>query len=376
MTFQHKYLSPTELVHIEQLSEGEFNNATLQKLLMKMDNIFDTYTPDKTVMSYMHQHASSLNWKHELDFRHPNERTRDTNTNVIKSKPTRLKEKSSSKRLKSRMPKALQCRHPKCQQKGTHTTHKHSDCIYRTTNPKVTNPKHQSSFSASRSPHRHKSVHPNLGKAPIRDKSHSKSVPHTANNSVRSCYICNSDKYLANTCPNKGHNKALAKARLKNDVNFMAQWQETFTTEAQQQCAQRIVDAYDHDNVCPRCLQVITYPHQCHPNDNHIIEELSTVRNLLSQSTMLDDIRLAHNPSHDSTHSNNEGVSVNSNFFFVSGGEDSDTVQVQTSMPTPAQTPSPPPSHEDKEFTTSDTQSDSDTQSEQYISDVDSLVSE
>ncbi len=67
------HLSPNEVASITKFNEGEFTDAALLKLLSKLNASFERYEPDKAVMTYLHQHARTLNF--ELDFKNPKERT-------------------------------------------------------------------------------------------------------------------------------------------------------------------------------------------------------------------------------------------------------------------------------------------------------------
>jgi hypothetical protein len=54
---------------VTKLMEVEFDEHILQKLFTRLSSLFATYTPDKSVMDYLHQHSSSLQWENKFDFR-------------------------------------------------------------------------------------------------------------------------------------------------------------------------------------------------------------------------------------------------------------------------------------------------------------------
>ena len=69
--------------------------------------------------------------------------------------------------------------------------------------------------------------HPNLGKAPSKNKDHksksdvkSPATVQVASNNGRKCYICNDPNHLANACPQKGEHKKNAKAKLNGNKSL------------------------------------------------------------------------------------------------------------------------------------------------------------
>jgi hypothetical protein len=54
-----QHLTHQECRQIERLSEGEFNERTLQKLVTKLSSNFEPYKPDKAIM----QHTSESTYK-------------------------------------------------------------------------------------------------------------------------------------------------------------------------------------------------------------------------------------------------------------------------------------------------------------------------
>jgi hypothetical protein len=81
ITFKSAHLEAAEMNEIAKLTEGIFDEHVLQKLFARLSSSFDTYSPDKTVMDYLHQHSSSLQWDKKLDFRTPRaNKSQDTRT--------------------------------------------------------------------------------------------------------------------------------------------------------------------------------------------------------------------------------------------------------------------------------------------------------
>jgi hypothetical protein len=103
--------------------------------------------------------------------------------------------------------------------------------------------------------------HPNLGKAPNKNKDHKcksdtsspASLPAATNNNVRKCYICSDPNHLANACPQKSKHKQNAKTtKLKaNKSFFLALFKSSFSSQNEQACASRMIDAWDEDAVPP-----------------------------------------------------------------------------------------------------------------------------
>jgi hypothetical protein len=60
LIFQSQHLTNAEIKHIPHLSEGEFNEKTLQKLVTKLSSTFEPYKPDKAIMQYLNRHTRQL----------------------------------------------------------------------------------------------------------------------------------------------------------------------------------------------------------------------------------------------------------------------------------------------------------------------------
>jgi hypothetical protein len=59
---------------IENLAEGVFNRVVLQNLVTKLATSFNSYKPDKQVMTYLHQHMRALQITEPLNFTNPKDR--------------------------------------------------------------------------------------------------------------------------------------------------------------------------------------------------------------------------------------------------------------------------------------------------------------
>jgi hypothetical protein len=241
MLFQQQHLTANEIRQIKLLPEGEFNEKTLQKLVTKLGSSFEPYKPDKAVMQYVNQHTRQLGLD-PLSFTNPKDKNNSSNKSErrkssssekrkhrtdrsdrkrkrtdasdFKSKSDhksksdyKSKSRDRDKNKKGKVPFGEHCRRPSCKQRGTHTTHKHSECRYKDDD--------------KTSSHKH----PNLGKAPYKAKDHKSKSDTTsqaslpaasATNNVRKCYTCGDPNRLANACPQKSkHNKQNAKTKLK-----------------------------------------------------------------------------------------------------------------------------------------------------------------
>jgi hypothetical protein len=53
-------LRQAEIQQLEHLSEGEFNEKTLQKLVTKLSSTSEQYKPDRAIMQYLNQHTRQL----------------------------------------------------------------------------------------------------------------------------------------------------------------------------------------------------------------------------------------------------------------------------------------------------------------------------
>ncbi len=92
------HLTDADVRSIAKFNEAEFSDASLLKLLSKLNSSFEKYEPDKAVMTYLHQHSKTLNF--ELDFRNPKEQTNEHETRS-KDRKTRPQSSSSNKRTRS-----------------------------------------------------------------------------------------------------------------------------------------------------------------------------------------------------------------------------------------------------------------------------------
>jgi hypothetical protein len=63
--------------------------------------------------------------------------------------------------------------------------------------------------------------------------------------------ICNDPNHLSNACPQKDKNKKHAQSKLKANRSFMALFDASFPKPEAKECAQRIIDAWDEDHICP-----------------------------------------------------------------------------------------------------------------------------
>ncbi len=275
MLYKREHLAQNELTSIKRLTAGEFNEKTLQKLATKLSSNFEPYKPDKAILQYLNNHtrqlgldppsfanpkdknnksdkaerqqSSSSEKKHSKNDRFNKKRKRtDASDFKSKSKDSKTKSRDShhDNKEKGKIPFSEQCRNPPCKQRGTHINHRHKDCRFKDGNQP--SPKH-----------------PNLGKAPTKsedNKSKRESssqarsfTPATAKNDRR-CYICNDPNHLSNTCPQKDKNKKFAQNKLKANRSFMALFQGSFPNPDDKECAQRMIDAWDDDHICPSCI--------------------------------------------------------------------------------------------------------------------------
>jgi hypothetical protein len=337
MLFQAQHLTDQEMREIRLLPEGEFNEKTLQKLVTKLSSNFEPYKPDKAILQYLNNHArqlgldppsfanpkdknnksdkserqqsSSSEKKHSKSDRFNKKRKRtDSSDSKSKSKDFKTKSRESSHGTKQTgsLPVSEQCRNAGCQQRGTHLTHKHKDCRFK---------------RGAQPPPKH----PNLGKAPAKSKDNtSKSesssqarsfTPATANNDRR-CYICNNPNHLSNACPQKGKHKQLAQSKLKANRSFMALFQASFPKPDDKECAQRMIDAWDEDHICPSCIKPCFFAHECNPND---IQVTQRVQHTISNSQLLHYLDEAHNPHITHLQASNP-VTFGTSFFLPTGG--------------------------------------------------------
>ena len=340
MLFRATHLTRQEVAGIRLLSEGEFNEATLQKLVTKLSSKFEPYKPDKAILQYLNNHTRQLG----LDapsFANPkdksynsdkseknkssssdkkNYRTDRSNKKRKRTDASDFKSKSRDHRSKSRdskhdrkdkgkIPFGEQCRHPRCKERGTHSNHRHKDCRFKDGD-------------------KHQPKHPNLGKAPIKDKHNkakrdSSSQPRpsapTPATGDRRCYICNDPNHLANACPQKGKNKQLAQNKLKANRSFMALFDASFTKPGAKECASRMIHAWDEDHICPSCIKPCFFAHECNPDDTQVTQHVPHVRQTIANSQLLHYLQEAHNPHTTHLQASNP-VSFNTSFFLPTGG--------------------------------------------------------
>jgi hypothetical protein len=139
----------------------------LTKLLTKLGASLEYYEPDAIVKSYLYQHAHSLGWdKDKLNFRNPKEKDSRHKGDSRSTKRTSPNSKIEGRDNKTKHLKANpqnvsprdQYKRKSCRDKGTHITHTHKDCRYKS------NDRPQKSGSDVK---RHDGPrHPNLGQTP------------------------------------------------------------------------------------------------------------------------------------------------------------------------------------------------------------------
>ena len=369
LVFQSQHLKTAEVKLLQELSEGEFDEKILQKLVTKLSSTFEPYKPDKAIMQYLNQHTRQLGLeapsfaspKEKQNSSNKFERQKTSSSDRKKSRTDRSdkkrkrtdasdfkqksrdksREKSKDKKVKRNVPFGKHCRRPSCKQRGTHTNHTHDECRYKDDKSSVVQPKH-----------------PNLGKAPRKNKDQkSKSdikspAPfQVANNNGRKCYICNDPNHLANACPQKGKHKQNAKSKLHANKSFLTLFKSSFPTLDQQACASRMIDAWDEDHICSSCIQPSFFAHECNPNDSSVIAHVPHVRQTIASTSLLHYIQEAHKPQNNSLQASNP-VSMNTSFFLQAEGHSADSTGDQSPIHQYA-------SNNDE----SDTQSNSDSQS-------------
>ena len=167
--------------------------------------------------------------------------------------------------------------------------------------------------------------HPNLGRAPTKSKdikskreSSSQVQPFAAATVTndRRCYICNDPNHLSNACPQKDKNKQHAHSKLKANLSFMALFKASFPKPEDKACAQRMIDAWDEDHICPSCIKPCLFAHECNPNDIVVTQR---VQSTISNNQLLPYLEEAHNPHITHLQASNP-VTFGTSFFLPTGG--------------------------------------------------------
>ena len=310
-------------------------------------------------MTYLHQHSKTLNF--ELDFRNPKELTNERESRP-KDRKARPQSSSSNKRTRSiddksskdrrsnnsrhktgtnhstntatvpTVPAKYQCRRTSCKRRGTHTNHTHNKCKFKDdvdtpkTYPNLSKAPPKKDKRTNQNPSQKRSGAPVV---PIRTnqsstKTYTKNgatTPSATFSDTRTCYICQAKGHIATHCPQKQANKNNAKVKLKTNTSFMALWQTNFTTEDEDLCATRILDAWDEPNYCPTCILPAGFGHVCRNTDKNIQNSVAKVKQTIANTTMLNDIIEAHQPHTNSTEANTS-TTIDSSFFFHAGGQE------------------------------------------------------
>jgi hypothetical protein len=337
LLFQVQHLTVQEMDEIKRLPDGEFNEKTLQKLVTKLSSNFEPYKPDKAILQYLNQHSRQLgldspsftnpkdkNNNSDKSEKHKpsssgkknyrtdssNRKRKRSDASDFKSKyndsKSKSRESSHDRRDKGEIPIGEQCRRINCKQRGSYTNHRHKDCRYK--NGDKTSPKH-----------------PNLGRAPTKSKdikskreSSSQVQPFAAATVTndRRCYICNDPNHLSNACPQKDKNKQHAHSKLKANRSFMALFKASFPKPEDKACAQRMIDAWDEDHICPSCIKPCLFAHECNPNDIVVTQR---VQSTISNNQLLHYLEEAHNPHITHLQASNP-VTFGTSFFLPTGG--------------------------------------------------------
>jgi hypothetical protein len=135
-------------------------------------------------------------------------------------------------------------------------------------------------------------------------------------NNDRRCYICNDPNHLSNACPQKNKNKQHAQSKLKANRGFMALFEASFPKPEDKECAQRMINAWDEDHICPSCIKACFFAHECNPKDIIVTQK---VQNTISNSQILHYLEEAHNPHITHLQAINP-VTFGTSFFLPTGG--------------------------------------------------------
>jgi hypothetical protein len=132
----------------------------------------------------------------------------------------------------------------------------------------------------------------------------------------RRCYICNDPNHLSNACSQKDKNKQHAHSKLAANRSFMALFKASFPKPEDKECAQRMIDAWDEDHICPSCIKPCFFAHECNPNDIVVTQR---VQSTISNSQLLHYLEEAHNPHITHLQASNP-VTFGTSFFLPTGG--------------------------------------------------------
>ncbi len=97
----------------------------------------------------------------------------------------------------------------------------------------------------------------------------------------------------------------------------MALFQASFPKPETKECAQRMIDAWDEDNICPSCIRPCLFAHECNPKD---IDVAQHVQNKISNSQLLNYLDEAHNPHITHLQASINPVTFGTSFFLPTGG--------------------------------------------------------
>ncbi len=65
-----------------------------------------------------------------------------------------------------------------------------------------------------------------------------------------------------------------AQSKLKANRSFMALFEASFPKPEAKECAQRMIDAWDEDHICPSCIKPCFFAHECSPKDIPITQQV------------------------------------------------------------------------------------------------------
>jgi hypothetical protein len=96
----------------------------------------------------------------------------------------------------------------------------------------------------------------------------------------------------------------------------MALFKASFPKPEDKECAQRMIDAWDEDHICPSCIKPCFFAHECNPNDIVVTQR---VQSTISNSQLLHYLEEAHNPHITHLQASNP-VTFGTSFFLPTGG--------------------------------------------------------
>ena len=319
----------TAVDSIKDYLNGNFNTKNLKTVLAGLNDNIPPFAPDTLVKEYLRHYASNKKWKHKVDFNSKmnsglrtadklNKRQKLDSNGKKRHESKNIKNKNNHDKVKSRreqnssssasVPVYLQCKRPRCIEKGVNKNHTHENCFHK-------NKQHGQTKS-----------YPNLGKAnpkPAKIKAGMRTASRRPEKTTcwscskvgcdkHKCYICGGN-HPKRDCPDKPK----VVERLSQSKNFNHLMGEVFEPRLYK-CAEKVISTWG-EQVCSHCYGSTCKRGKCRDSDKSHRNKMREVKQLYTNNPELMDIL---EQAHHDPFQSNQMQTMNAAFLASTEGQE------------------------------------------------------